>query len=260
VDCDDQGRIVPAALDAALADGEGPAVVALQAGNVHSGAFDPMADAIAIAHAAGAWVHVDGAFGLWAAASPRTRHLVAGVQDADSWTTDTHKTLSVPYDCGVAIVADGAALRAVMGMSASYLAETASTAHGDPQDRVPELSRRARGVPTWAALRAMGRSGAVALVDRLTDGAARIATGLAALPGVSVLNDVVFTQVCVALGDDQRTAAWAEALRADGEAYASSSRWRDRAVLRFSVSNWATDGSEVDRTIAAAARALQRVS
>ncbi len=232
--------------------------MALQAGNVHSGAFDPMTDAIGIAHAAGAWVHVDGAFGLWAAASPRTSHLVAGVREADSWTTDTHKTLSVPYDCGVAIVADGAALRAAMGMSASYLAETASTTHADPQDRVPELSRRARGVPTWAALRAMGRSGTAALVDRLTVAATRIAAELAALPSVSVLNDVVFTQVCVALDDDQRTAAWADALREDGEVYASSSRWRDRAVLRFSVSNWATDDSEVDRTIAAATRALER--
>ncbi|MDQ4214134.1 pyridoxal phosphate-dependent decarboxylase family protein [Microbacterium sp. ASV81] len=260
VPADDQGRILPAALGEALSAGTAPAIVVLQAGNLHSGAFDPLAEAIALAHAVGAWVHVDGAFGLWAAASPRTRHLVEGLSEADSWATDAHKTLSVPYDCGVAIVADARALRSSMGMTAAYLASVASAEHSDPHDRVPELSRRARGVPTWAALRTMGRSGTVALVDRLADSAARIAVGLGQLPGVDVLNDVVFTQVCAALGTDERTDAWAEALRAEGEAYASSSRWHDRSVLRFSVSNWATDEHEVARTLAAAARALPGVS
>jgi glutamate/tyrosine decarboxylase-like PLP-dependent enzyme len=256
VDADAEGRIVPSALAAALADGDGPAIVVLQAGNVHSGAFDPLAESVALAHEAGAWVHVDGAFGLWAAASPRTRHLVEGLAEADSWATDAHKTLSVPYDCGVAIVADARALRSAMGMTAAYLATTASADHADPHDRVPELSRRARGVPTWAALRSMGRSGTIALVDRLAGSAARLAIGLAQLPGVEVLNDVVFTQVCAALETDARTDAWADALRTTGEAYASSSRWRGRSVLRFSVSNWATDDQEVARTLAAASRAL----
>ena len=256
VDADDQGRIAPAALAAALTDGEGPAIVALQAGNLHSGAFDPLAESIAVAHAAGAWVHVDGAFGLWAAASPRTRQLTEGLAGADSWATDAHKTLSVPYDCGVAIVADPRALRAAMGMSAAYLATVASADHADPHDRVPELSRRARGVPTWAALRSMGRAGTVALVDRLARSATLIAAGLAEMPGVEVLNDVVFTQVCAALDTDERTDAWADALRTAGEAFASSSRWHGRSVLRFSVSNWATDDDEVARTLAAASRAL----
>lgn len=259
VDADDQGRIIPSALAGALAEEDGPAIVALQAGNLHSGAFDPLAEAIAISHAAGAWVHVDGAFGLWAAASPRTRRLTDGMGDADSWATDAHKTLSVPYDCGIAIVADARALRASMGMSAAYLQTAASADHADPHDRVPELSRRARGVPTWAALRSMGRAGTVALVDRLAGSASRLAIGLAQLPGVEVLNDVVFTQVCAALDTDERTDAWADALRAAGEAYASSSRWHGRSVLRFSVSNWATDDHEVARTLAAASRALQAV-
>jgi glutamate/tyrosine decarboxylase-like PLP-dependent enzyme len=256
VDADAQGRIVPSALAAALADGDGPAIVVLQAGNLHSGAFDPLEESVALAHDAGAWVHVDGAFGLWAAASPRTRHLVEGLAEADSWATDAHKTLSVPYDCGVAIVADARALRSAMGMTAAYLATAASADHADPLDRVPELSRRARGVPTWAALRSMGRTGTIALVDRLADSASRLAIGLVQLPGVEVLNDVVFTQVCAALDTDARTDAWAAALRATGEAYASSSRWRGRSVLRFSVSNWATDDHEVARTLAAASRAL----
>ncbi|MDL9980548.1 pyridoxal phosphate-dependent decarboxylase family protein [Microbacterium sp. ASV49] len=259
VEADDQGRIVPAALAGALADGMGPAIVVLQAGNLHSGAIDPLAEAIAIAHREGAWVHIDGAFGLWAAASPRTRHLTEGLADADSWTTDAHKTLSVPYDCGIAIVADARALRASMGMTAAYLQTAASVDHADPHDRVPELSRRARGVPTWAALRSMGRSGTIALVDRLAGSASRLAIGLAQLPGVEVLNDVVFTQVCAALDTDERTDAWAEALRTAGDAYASSSRWRGRSVLRFSVSNWATDDHEVARTLAAASRALATV-
>ncbi len=259
VDADDQGRIRVDALERELARGEGPTIVALQAGNVHSGAFDPFDAAIDAAHAAGAWVHIDGAFGLWAAASPRLRGLTRAIERADSWATDAHKTLSVPYDCGVAIVADRAAMRAAMGVSGAYLSVTDSEEHLDPYHRTPELSRRARGVPTWAALRAMGRSGTIALVDRLAGSASALATGLAGMPGVEVLNDVVFTQVCIALEDDDRTAALGEALRAGGEAFASSSRWRDRGVLRFSVSNWGTDQVAVDRTLAAVRRALSSI-
>jgi glutamate/tyrosine decarboxylase-like PLP-dependent enzyme len=259
VPADDQGRIDVAALERELARDHGPTIVVLQAGNLHSGAFDDFGPAVDAAHLAGAWVHVDGAFGLWAAASPRSRPLVAHVERADSWATDAHKTLSVPYDCGIAIVADPAALRAAMGMTATYLSRTASTDHADPHDRVPELSRRARGVPTYAALRAMGRSGVAALVERLMDAATALAGGLSGLDGVEVLGEVVFTQVCVARADDAATDAWADALRADGVAFASSSQWRGRWVLRFSVSNWATDEAQVERTLAAAASALTRV-
>ena len=143
-------------LGRALADGRGPTIVCLQAGNLHSGAFDPIAEAIALAHEHGAWVHVDGAFGLWAAASPRLRHLVAGHERADSWATDAHKTLNVPYDCGLAIVAHPEPLRAALGMHGEYFA---TSGPGDPLEKVPELSRRARGVPVWAALRSLGRCG-----------------------------------------------------------------------------------------------------
>ncbi|MGR0319930.1 pyridoxal phosphate-dependent decarboxylase family protein [Agromyces sp. ZXT2-3] len=254
VACDDQGRIRPDALEAELARGEGPAIVALQAGNIHSGAFDPFAEACRIAHEAGAWVHVDGAFGVWAAASPHLAHLAAGVADADSWSTDAHKTLSVPYDCGVAIVRDGAAMRRALSMQASYL--QATDVGADPHEKVAELSRRARGVPTWAVLRHLGREGVAELIDRLAGSARIIADGLAQLPGVEVLNEVVFTQVCVALEDDAATEALSAALWADGEVLAMTSRWHDRAVVRFSVSNWGTDAAQARRTVAGVARVL----
>ncbi|UIP58334.1 pyridoxal phosphate-dependent decarboxylase family protein [Agromyces marinus] len=258
VACDDQGRLCADALEAELARGDGPAIVALQAGNIHSGAFDPFADACRIAHEAGAWVHVDGAFGLWAAASPRLAHLTAGMAAADSWSTDAHKTLSVPYDCGIAIVRDPAAMRRALSMHASYLQATEVGA--DPHEKVLELSRRARGVPTWAVLRHLGRSGVADLVDRLAGSARIIADGLARLPGVEVLNDVVFTQVCIALPDDAATEALSSALWADGEVLAMTSRWRGRAVVRFSVSNWGTDAAQARRTVDAVARVLAGLS
>ena len=177
---DEQGRIRVEALAEALAaipQGE-PIVLCLQAGNVHSGAFDPFAEAINLAHERGAWVHVDGAFGLWAAASPALSDLVEGLSSADSWTTDAHKTLNVPYDCGLAIVADSAAMRGAMGVHASYLVPD-ETGPGDPYEKVPELSRRARGVPVWAVLRSLGRQGVTGLVDGLVANAGEIANGLA---------------------------------------------------------------------------------
>ncbi|MBW9119124.1 aspartate aminotransferase family protein [Microbacterium trichothecenolyticum] len=252
VGADDQGRIDVRGLERALGDGEGPAIVALQAGDVHSGAFDDFAAAVEIAHRAGAWVHVDGAFGLWAAASPRLRQLVRGLADADSWATDAHKTLNVPYDCGVAIVRDEAAMNAALGAHAAYLPSVQSVS--DPYDRTPELSRRARGVTVWAALRSLGREGVVRLIDGLTDAATALADGLRAIPGLEVLNDVVFTQVCLAAGDDASTAALGEWLRAEGTVWASSSTWRGRTVVRFAVSNRGTDGEAVRRTIDAVAR------
>lgn len=252
VGADAQGRIDVAGLAAALAAHDGPAIVSLQAGDVHSGAFDDFAAAIDVAHLHGAWVHVDGAFGLWAAASPRLRHLFAGAERADSWATDAHKTLNVPYDCGVAIVRDEAAMTAALGAHAEYLPAVATIA--DPYDRVPELSRRARGVPVWAALRSLGRRGVVDLVDGLVDAAIALAEGFRAIPGLEVLNDVVFTQVCLASRHDADTIALGEWLRSEGTVWASSSTWHGRTVVRFAVSNRGTDEEAVRRTVEAVAR------
>jgi glutamate/tyrosine decarboxylase-like PLP-dependent enzyme len=252
VGADEQGRIDVDGLERALAEHDGPSIVALQAGDVHSGAFDDFPAAIAVARAADAWVHVDGAFGLWAAASPRLRHLVTGLDGADSWATDAHKTLNVPYDCGVAIVRDEAAMAAALGAHAAYLPAVAEVS--DPYDHTPELSRRARGVPVWAALRFLGREGVIDLVDGLVRAATALAEGFRAIPGLSVVNDVVFTQVCVAMPDDDATARLGEWLRADGTAWASSSRWQDRTVIRFSVSNRGTDAEAVRRTVDAVRR------
>ena len=250
VAADDQGRIDPDALETALAAGTAgsaaPAIVVLQAGNVHSGAFDPFGLAIEAAHRRGAWVHIDGAFGLFAAASPRTRHLVAGYEAADSWTTDAHKTLNVPYDCGIAIVRDSAALRAAMGMHGEYLIRDAA---GDPFEFVPEVSRRARGVPVWAVMRALGRSGLVALVDGYCRHAASFAAGIAGIDGAAVENDVVFSQVCASFGGDERTQEVTRRLLADGTAWMSGSRWRGKSVLRISVSNWSTTDDDVRRSL-----------
>ncbi|MFF2370380.1 pyridoxal phosphate-dependent decarboxylase family protein [Agromyces sp. NPDC058110] len=279
---DDQGRMLPEALEAALAVGAGsaagedgrgddgagddgsgddgsgddrpsPAIVCLQAGNIHSGASDPFEACVGVAHAAGAWAHVDGAFGLWVAASGRLRHLVAGVELADSWATDAHKTLNVPYDAGIVAVADPAPLVAAMTMHAAYLPAAATGI--DAADRVLELSRRARGVPTYAALRTLGRDGVAELVDGLADAATALAEGLRAMEGVEVLNEVVFTQVCAAF-DGHDVAELARALDDDGVALAHPSRWRGRDVLRFSVSNRSTDAAATAATLDAVRRVL----
>src|SRR5215469_6838575 len=253
VAADDQGRIHPDALAAALAAGQaGPAIVVLQAGNVHSGAFDPFGPAIEVARRHGAWVHVDGAFGLFAAASPRTQHLVAGYEQADSWTTDAHKTLNVPYDCGMAIVGDRAALRAAMGMHGDYLIRDAA---GDPFEFVPEVSRRGRAIPVWAVMRALGRSGLAAMVEGFCGQAASFAAGIAAIDGATVENDVVFSQVCASFGSDERTEEVTRRLLADGTAWMSGSRWRGRSVLRISVSNWSTTDRDVERSLEALRKA-----
>jgi glutamate/tyrosine decarboxylase-like PLP-dependent enzyme len=254
VEADGQGRVSPAALARALDQiPEGsPVIVVLQAGNVHSGAFDPFAEAIAVTRRHAAWVHIDGAFGLFAAASPKTRHLTHGYEQADSWTTDAHKTLNVPYDCGIAIVADREALRAAMGMHGDYLIHDAA---GDPLETVPEVSRRARAIPVWAVLRSLGRDGVAGLVERLCAHATAFAAGIAAIDGARVVNDVVFTQVCATFGTDDRTAAVTRALLADGTAWMSGSRWHDETVLRVSVSNWSTTSDDVDRSLAALRKA-----
>jgi glutamate/tyrosine decarboxylase-like PLP-dependent enzyme len=260
VPADDQGRLRADALEAALSDGGGggdagdePTIVVLQAGNVHSGAFDPFADAITAAHARGAWVHVDGAFGLWAAASPSYRHLVQGYQEADSWATDAHKTLNVPYDTGFAIVRDAAALRASMGMHGAYLI---LDEQGEPFDKVPEISRRGRAFPVWAVLRSLGRSGVAGLVERLCRHASAFAEGINGIEGATVLNDVVFTQVCATFGSDERTQEVVRRLLADGTAWMTGSTWRGQSVLRISVSNWSTTENDVERSLDAVRKAV----
>lgn len=251
---DEEGRIDVDALAAALAaQDDGPTIVGLQAGNVHSGAFDPFAAAIEVAHAHGAWVHVDGAFGLWAGASPAYRHLTAGCETADSWATDAHKTLNVPYDCGVAIVRDPSAVRAAMGMHGDYLLQDDS---GDPQEFVPELSRRGRSIPVWATLRSLGRSGVAELVERLCGHARRFAAELASIPGAEVVNEVVFTQVCASFGDDRTTQDVIKRLISDGTAWMTGSQWHGRAVMRVSVSNWSTTDEDVTRSLEAVRRAV----
>ncbi len=253
VEADEQGRIRVDALADALSQGRGvPTVVALQAGNVHSGSFDDFSAAIPLAHAAGAWVHVDGAFGLFAAASPRLRHLTAGFEAADSWATDAHKTLNVPYDCGIAIVRDVAAMRGSLGMHGDYLIQDSA---GEPFDRVPEMSRRARATTVWAALASMGRSGVAELVERFCAHATMFAEGLARIPDVEVLNEVVFTQVCASFGSDERTQRVVQRMLADGTAWTTGSRWHDQAVLRVALCNWSTTDSDVRTTLEALQRA-----
>ena len=250
VPVDGQGRLRPEALPSLRA----PAIVCLQAGNVNTGAFDPAPSVIARAREAGAWVHVDGAFGLWAAAAPRRAYLTAGVAEADSWATDAHKWLNVPYDSGLALVRDEAALRAAMGVSAAYLPEAGLR---DPADFTPELSRRARGVEVWAAFRSLGRTGLADLVERSCRHAARFAEGLAAA-GHRVLNDVVLNQVLVSFGDDESTRRVIAALQADGTCWCGGTVWQGRTAMRISVSNWSTTEEDVERSLAGMLRLARR--
>jgi glutamate/tyrosine decarboxylase-like PLP-dependent enzyme len=256
VPADDQGRIRLEALSEILAPSNGPLIVCLQAGNVHSGAFDPMKDAVDLAHRHGAWVHVDGAFGLWAAASAQYQHLIAGAAQADSWATDAHKTLNVPYDSGIAMVANADAMYAAMGVHAAYLIQDERP---DPFSTVPEFSRRARGFTVWAALRSLGRRGVAEMVERFCAHARRFAAGLSEMDGVRVVNDVVFTQVCVSFGPDEITREVAARLLKDGTAWMTPSTWQGQAVLRISVSNWRTTAEDVDRTLDAVRRILAEV-
>jgi glutamate/tyrosine decarboxylase-like PLP-dependent enzyme len=249
---DDQGRLDPDDLRDRLAEATGPAIVCLQAGNIHSGAFDPFARAVQVAHDAGAWVHVDGAFGLWAAVSPDLAGLTDGMAGADSWATDAHKTLNTPYDGGIAVVRDAGAARRALGVHASYLL-TSDT--GDPFERVPELSRRARGVPIWAAIASLGADGVRDLVEGLVAAASALAEGMAGIPGARVVNDVVYTQVSVAFESDQRTREVFGRLLAEGAVMPSASVWHGCAVIRFSVSSWRTGPAEVRETVDAVARA-----
>jgi glutamate/tyrosine decarboxylase-like PLP-dependent enzyme len=253
VAADGQGAMRADALEAALDDG--PAIVCAQAGEVNTGAFDPLEDIVRIAGERGAWVHVDGAFGLWAAASPRLRHLIRGAGGADSWAVDAHKWLNVPYDGGAAIVADRAALQGAMGMRASYLPDEGGR---EPIDHVPEASRRARSIPVYAALRSLGRTGLAALVERCCSHARRLAVAMEAIEGAEVLNDVVLNQVLVRFEDDDEvTRAVVDEVQRGGEAWLGGTVWQGRAAARVSFSNWSTTDADVDRTAVAFERALR---
>ncbi len=259
VACDDAGRMRPDALRHVLAGlPPGPTIVAAQAGEVNTGSFDPLAQvADAVRARPGAWLHIDGAFGLWAAASPRLRHLAAGAELADSWSTDAHKWLNVPYDAGIAIVRDVAAHRAAMSVTAAYF-PAASGATRDPMDYVPEQSRRARGTVVYAALRELGRSGVAALVEASCSIAGRLAAGLSATPDVAVLNDVVLNQVLVRFADDDAvTRDVIRRVQGDGTAWMGGTTWQGRAAMRISVSNWATSEADADRTVEAIRRCLR---
>ena len=257
-------RIVPVAADAngamradrlarALGAGDGPAIVFAQAGSLHTGACDPLGAIADIAHEHGAWVHVDGAFGLWAAASPRFRALLDGVERCDSWAVDAHKWLNTPYDCGMAIVADPAALVAALSATADYLDGTGIR---DGFHRTPELSRRGRQVPVYAALRSLGRAGVAELVERCCDHARRLADTMVVHPGCTVLNDVVLNQVLLRFDDDDAiTAAVVEHVQRDGAAWLGGTVWRGRLAARVSVLNWSTAPADIDRLVDALRRA-----
>jgi glutamate/tyrosine decarboxylase-like PLP-dependent enzyme len=249
VPVDDQGRMRADKLRTI----EGPAIACIQAGNVNSGAFDPADDIIDWAQARGAWVHVDGAFGLWASASEKRRHLVKGFERADSWATDAHKWLNVPYDCGIAIVRHANALRAAMSLSGDYL----MLGGRDAIELTLDNSRRARGVDVWAALKSLGRRGLAELIDRNCEQARWLAGELRAA-GIEVLNDVVLNQVVVAFGDDARTKAVIAALQADRKCWCGGTRWRGRECMRVSISSWATTQEDMAVTLKAILDAAER--
>jgi glutamate/tyrosine decarboxylase-like PLP-dependent enzyme len=255
VPVDRQGRMEVGALEAALTGLDGPAIVCTQVGEVNTGAVDAVGEIVRLARRAAAWVHVDGAFGLWAAAAPELRHLVDGVDGADSWATDAHKWLNVPYDCGLAFVSDAEAHRAAMAMTAVYLVADASAAR-EAMDWTPEFSRRARGLTVYAALRSLGRQGVAELVERCCRHARRFAAELGRLPGCEILNEVVLNQVLLRFGDDTTTNVVLASVQGSGEAWMSGTTWDGRAAIRISVSNWRTSDEDVSRTIAAFERAL----
>jgi glutamate/tyrosine decarboxylase-like PLP-dependent enzyme len=237
-----------------LALGDEPTIVCAQVGEVNTGACDDV-DAIAdVLGDTGAWLHVDGAFGLWAAAAPSRQYLVRGVERADSWATDAHKWLNVPYDSGLAFCAHPAAHRAALGVQAEYLAHDTGE-NRDAMDWTPELSRRARGVAVYAALRSLGRAGVEELVERCCAHARRAASELATLPGVEVLNEVVLNQVLFRFETDERTHEVIRRVQQGGEAWVGGTSWDERAAIRISVSNWQTSDSDVDRTLGAFAAA-----
>jgi glutamate/tyrosine decarboxylase-like PLP-dependent enzyme len=253
VAADAQGRLVPAALREAL--GDEPTIVCAQAGEVNSGVFDPLPEIADLTEEAGAWLHVDGAFGIWAAVSPRFRHLVAGIERADSWTTDAHKWLNVPYDSGIVLCRHPESHRAAMTIAASYLIQDEGARQArDQVDWVPEFSRRARGFAVYAALRSLGRSGLTELVERCCDGAVRFARAVAELDGVEVLNEVVLNQVLFRFDTDERTDDVLRRVQEDGQVWMSGTTWDGRKAIRLSVSNWQTGDAEIDLAVDAFSR------
>lgn len=254
VAADEQGRMRADALAELLAALDGPIIVCAQAGNVNTGAFDPLDQIAALTRAKGAWLHVDGAFGLWAQASPALQHLSRGIELADSWATDAHKWLNVPYDCGVAMVRHAEDHRAAMMSTAAYLVQTAGKER-DPTDWGPEFSRRARSVPVYATLAYLGTEGTAALIERSVARAQQFASLLAQEPGVHVLNEVVLNQVLVRFdADDARTRAVIAAVQAEGTCWLGGTVWHGMAAMRISVSNWATAESDVVRSVDAILR------
>ena len=255
VPADDQGRVLTEALRDELGRAEGPTIVSVQAGDINTGAFDDLEAAADAAAAAGAWLHVDGAIGLWVAASPSLRHLVAGLERADSWATDAHKLLNVPFDSGIAFCAHPAPHQAALGVRSAYLMHADAGTARDPVDFTPEHSRRARGFPLYATLCALGRAGVAELVERSCARAQALAEGLGRLPGCEVLNDVVLNQVLIRFEDDASTDAVLGFVQESGEAWMSGTTRNGRKAIRLSVSNWRTSERDVERTIAAFAAA-----
>jgi glutamate/tyrosine decarboxylase-like PLP-dependent enzyme len=222
-------------------------IVCVQAGNVNSGAFDPIPEICARAHSHGAWVHVDGAFGMWAAAAPARAHLVRGVEDADSWATDAHKWLNVPYDSGLVFTRDADSLRKAMSIGGAYLAQDEDRV---PYQYTPDFSRRARGIEVWAALRQLGRLGLADLIERTCRYAGQFAEGLRAA-GHCVLNDVVLNQVLVSFGSAERTREVIDRVQRDGTCWCGGTVWQGHTAMRISVSSWATTETDVERSLAA---------
>jgi glutamate/tyrosine decarboxylase-like PLP-dependent enzyme len=260
---DDQGRMVMSDLEAALGEQEPPTIVCAQAGEINTGVFDPLADVVAACRAHGAWCHIDGAFGLWAAVSPTRRHLLAGYEDADSWATDAHKWLNVPYDCGIAAVADASAHRAAMSSTSAYIPRHEEGIHWGV-DWVPEFSRRGRAVPVYAALRWLGREGVTRLIEGCCDNATLIADRLRQADGVEVLNEVVLDQVLVRFEDDDRaTDEVIERTQKSGICWVSGSTFRGEGVMRISIVGWQTTAADMERSAEAileAARAVRQPS
>jgi glutamate/tyrosine decarboxylase-like PLP-dependent enzyme len=254
VAADHNGAIDPDALGRALGGSQPPTIVCLQAGNVNTGACDDLSVACDLAHRCGAWVHVDGAFGLWAAASPSKRHLVNGVERADSWAVDGHKWLNVPYDTGYVFCADGQAHAGSMSYTAAYLEGQGERSVRSPSDYVPESSRRARGFASWAALRELGRRGLGELVDRCCALARGFGEQLGAIEGVEIANDVVLNQVLVSFGSDARTDRVIAAVQRDGTCWMGGTEWHGRRLMRISVSNWSTTEADVERSVEAIRR------
>lgn len=255
---DREGAILPDAFRAAIARADGPIIAIAQAGQINSGAFDPFPAIVDAVKGKNAWVHVDGAFGLWARATPDRAHLGGGLERCDSWAADGHKWLQTPYDCGYAIVRNKAAHERAMRIAASYLPAAADGAR-HPADLAPELSRRARGFATWAIIRHLGRKGIAGMISRHCAQARRFAEKLSAEPGVEIMNDVVLNQVAVRFGNDEQTRQTIARIQSDGVCFIGGAQWRDAWIMRISVIGEATTESDVDRSVEAMLSAWRAV-